>query len=208
VGEVIPTTTTSNVHSGSKAGRFLLTGSQNRSELILGGSGSYNTDGSPQFFEGEEYWYGFSFRIEKMVWGRPGAHNLMMQFKSEGEGSPNFGLDLWNYAGDDGRSGGKGLWTEGGAMGGNRFLAPLAEQTWYEVAIHFKASSRGAGFYEVFLNGKLVDARTNVSMIRSGRGYAYIKNGLYRNGTTAPGTSELLLDDAALGTARGAVTAS
>ncbi|HEX8752615.1 MAG TPA: hypothetical protein VF731_04285, partial [Solirubrobacterales bacterium] len=67
--------------------------------------------------------------------------------------------------------------------------------------------SQGAGFYEVFLDGKLVDARSNVSMIVPGHSYAYIKDGLYRNGGTNPGTSELFIDDAKLGTSAAAVAA-
>ena len=88
---------------------------------------------------------------------------------------------------------------------GNRFLAPAPEQQWNEIAIHFRASSTGTGFYEVFLNGKLIDSRNNVSMIVPGRGYGYIKNGIYRNGEQIPGTSELLLDSAKLGTSQASV---
>ncbi|MBA3867189.1 MAG: hypothetical protein H0X42_12735, partial [Solirubrobacterales bacterium] len=94
VGEVMPTVTSSVARTGSSSGRILLTGSQNRSELILGGNGSDSTAGTVNFDEGAEYWYGFSFDIQQMVYGHPGAHNLIMQFKSDGEGSPNFGLQL------------------------------------------------------------------------------------------------------------------
>ena len=121
-----------------------------------------------------------------MVYGHPGAHNLIMQFKSDGEGSPNFGLQLWDYEGDDGISGGKGLWSHGDAMGGDRFLAPVSEHAWHDVAIHFRASSHDDGFYEVFLDGSLIDSRSGVSMIVPGRSSAYIKTGLYRNGETRP----------------------
>ena len=78
-------------------------------------------------------------------------------------------------------------------------LSPVSERAWHDVAIHFKASSHGAGFYEVYLDGKLVDSRTGVSMIVPGHSFAYIKTGLYRNGETAPGTSELLVDAGRLG---------
>ena len=206
VGEVTPKVTTGIVREGDKASTVTLTGTEDRSELILGGNGTASTAGTIQFHEGDEYWYGFSFYIESMIWGKPGAHNIIMQFKSEGEGSPNFALDLWNYAGDDGTSGGKGLWSEGDAMGGgNRFLSPVSEQAWHDVQIHFKASSVGAGFYEVFFDGNLVDSRSNVSMIVPGRQYAYIKDGLYRNGEAIPGTSEIKLDAAKLGDTRESV---
>jgi hypothetical protein len=201
VGEAVPTVVSDIVRTGTKSARVVLTGSQDRSELIFGGNGSGSTTGTVEFHEGDEYWYGFSFYILQMVWGHPGAHNLIMQFKSEGSGPPAFGLDLWDYQGH------RGLWSEGSATGvGNRFLAPLAEDTWYDVAIHFRASERGAGFYETFLDGTLVDVRQNVSMIVPGMGAAYIKNGLYRNGPEIPGTSEIRLDSAKLGTSLASVS--
>ena len=210
VGEVLPEVTSAIARTGSKSCRVVLSGNQNRSELILGGNGGASTTGALEFHEGDEYWYGFSVDIQQMVYGKPGAHNIIMQFKSEGEGSPNFALDLWNYEGDGGMyantpTKGKGLWSEGDAMGGNRFLAPISEQAWHDIQIHFKASSVGAGFYEVFLDGALIDARSGVSMIVPGHAAAYIKDGLYRNGTTAPGTSEIFLDSAKLGTSLAAV---
>jgi Polysaccharide lyase len=200
VGEVVPSIVGGDTRSGAKAARVLLTGNQNRSELSLGGTGTYDDDEMLHFGEGAEYWYGFSLNVKSMVYGRPGAHNLIMQFKSDGQGSPNFGLQLWDYEGDDGESGGKGLWSHSGAMGGDRFLSPLSERAWHDIAIHFKASNRGDGFYEVFLDGELIDARSGVSMIRPDRSFGYIKTGLYRNGETAPGTSELRVDSARLGT--------
>jgi hypothetical protein len=198
VGEVVPTVIGGNARSGYNSGRFVLRGNEERSELGLGGDGTPEPGGL-DFYEGDEYWYGFSFNIQRMVYGGPGAHNLIMQFKSDGEGSPNFGLQLWDYEGDDGESGGKGLWSHSGAMGGDRFLSPVTERAWHDVAIHFKASSSGDGFYEVFLDGELIDANDDVSMIVPGHESAYIKTGLYRNGETASGTSELLVDDGKLG---------
>jgi hypothetical protein len=205
VGEVVPAVVGDVVRSGARSSYVALDGSQGRSELILGGNGGGSTEGMVEFHEGDEYWYGFSFYIESMVYGGPGAHNLIMQFKSEGEGSPNFGLQLWDYEGDDGESGGRGLWSSGDAMDGDRFLAPVDEQAWHDVVIHFKASRADAGFYEVFLDGQLVDSRSGVSMIRPDRDYAYVKNGLYRNGDEIPGRSELRLDAVRLGRSSSAV---
>lgn len=199
VGEVLPRVATDIVREGAKSSAIRLTGEQDRSELILGGNGGGSTAGTIQFREGDEYFYGFSFYIETMVYGEPGAHNLIMQFKSADSGSPNFGLQLWDYAGDGGQGGGRGLWSHGDAMGGDRFLAPVPEQTWHDVVIHFKASSVGAGFYEVYLDGVQIDSRSGVSMIVPGAPYAYIKDGLYRNGEEIPGTSEIRLDAAKLG---------
>ncbi len=199
VGEVVPKVTTDIVRDGSQSSEVRLVGEQDRSELILGGNGSRSTAGTVRFHEGDEYFYGFSFYIEAMVYGEPGAHNLIMQFKSSDSGSPNFGLQLWDYAGDGGHGGGRGLWSHGSAMGGDRFLAPVPEQAWHDVVIHFKASSEGAGFYEVFLDGVKIDERSEVSMIVPGAEYAYLKDGLYRNGGEIPGTSEIRLDAAKLG---------
>ena len=200
LGESMPTVTSDIVRSGSHSAKFVVTGIQNRSELILGGSGGDDTTDAVRFHEGDEYWYGFSFYIVSMVYGHPGAHNLIMQFKSNDDGSPAFGLQLWDYQGH------RGLWSHSTAMGGERFLAPAAERQWHDVAIHFKASRVGAGFYEVFLDGNLVDSRSGTSMIVPAADHAYIKNGIYRNGGTIPGTSEIRLDDARLGASYAAVS--
>lgn len=196
---MVPTVTADIVRDGARSSAIRLTGEQDRSELILGGNGNGSSAGTFRFEEGSEYFYGFSFYIETMVYGEPGAHNLIMQFKSNDGGSPNFGLQLWDYAGNGGSGGGRGLWSHGAAMGGDRFLAPVPEQTWHDIVIHFKASSVGAGFYEVYLDRQLIDSRNGVSMIVPGASYAYIKDGLYRNGEEIPGTSEIRLDAAKLG---------
>jgi hypothetical protein len=195
VGEVVPTVVAAGP-GGNDVCRVVLNGDEDRSELILGGDASASSDGTMHFFEGAQYWYSFSFEIVRMRYGQPGAHNLIMQFKSDGDGSPNFGLDLWDYEGR------RGLWTEGNAMGGNRFLAPLSERTWHRVEIHFRASSRGRGAYRLFLDRRLVDRRSDVNTIVPGDDYAYIKSGLYRNGGAIPGKSVLLLDSVELGRQR------
>ena len=201
VGEAIPSVVSDNVRSGAWSCRVALSGDQDRSELILGGTGGGSTRGMVEFHEGDEYWYGFSFEIDSMVYGEPGAHNLIMQFKGDDDGSPAFGLQLWDYEGDDGEyaDNPKGLWSHGPAMEGDRFLAPVAEHQWHDVAMHFKASGSGDGFYELYLDGQLIDARSGVSMIASGASMAYIKDGLYRNGGEIPGNSEIHLDAAHLG---------
>jgi hypothetical protein len=201
VGEVLPTLANDIVRSGGWSGRVALSGGQNRSELILGGTGGGSTSGMVEFHEGDEYWYGFSFYVVSMVYGEPGAHNLIMQFKGDDSGSPAFGLGLWDYEGDDGEyeDNPKGLWSHGDAMDGDRFLAPLTEGAWHDVGIHFRASGAGAGFYEVYLDGALVDSRSGVSMIAPGASYAYIKNGLYRDGSDLYGNAEIRLDAAKLG---------
>jgi hypothetical protein len=209
VGEAVPTVVNDIVRSGAHSAKILLTGSQGRSELILGGNGGGSTDGMIEFHEGDEYFYGFSFYIQSMVYGHPGAHNLIMQFKGNDEGSPAFGLQLWDYEGDNGEYAAepKGLWSHGTGMGGDRFLAPAAEHRWHDVVIHFKVSRVGAGAYQVYLDGKLVDAREHTSMLVPAATYGYIKDGIYRNGARIPGTSEIRLDGAKLGATFASVAA-
>ena len=204
VGEALPRLTDDIVRDGQRAAAVRLTGELDRSELILGGDGDHSSAGTVRFYEGDEYWYAFSFYIQSMVYGEPGAHNLIMQLKGNDPGSPYFGLQLWDYAGDGG-GGGRGLWSHGAGMGGDRFLSPVPEQVWHDIAIHFKASSVGAGFYEVYLDGALIDARDEVSLMPAGATHAYIKDGLYRNGSGIPGTSEIRLDAARLGATRESV---
>jgi len=191
VGDVVPTVVSDVVREGSRSAAVVLTDSQDRSELTLGGSGGGT--GTIKFNEGDELYYGFSFNVREMVYGRPGAHNLVMQLKSDGEGSPNFGLQLWDYQGK------RGLWSHGDAMGGDRFLRPIAHGAWQDIVVRFRASSLGTGFYELFLNGELVDARSGVNIIVPGRAYVYVKNGIYRNGAAIPGRSDIRLDAGRLG---------
>ena len=202
VGDVAPTVTEGDSRTGKKKAKFKLTGSQKRSELILGGTGTGSSEGTELFEESDESYYAFSFKILSMTYGHPGTHNLIMQLKSNDLGSPNFGLQLWDYEGDAPGEGGKGLWTSGaGAMGAkDEFLSEVSEQQWHDVVIHFVASSTNKGSYEVYLDGSLIDSGSNVSVIVPGATHAYIKNGLYRNGETNPGTSEILIDNAKLGT--------
>ena len=203
VGDTVPTVVSDVVRTGSKSAKVLLTGTQDRSELILGGSGSDSNSGTVKIWEGDEYWYGFSFYIESMVYGKPGAHNLIMQFKGSDSGSPALGLSSGNY--NTGAT--KGIWSHGTGMGGDRFLSPAAERQWHDVVIHFTASRVGAGSYEIYVDGQLVDTRAGISMFVAAAQHAYIKNGLYRNGDNIPGTSEIRLDAARLGTTQGSVTA-
>ncbi len=209
VGEVLPQVLPGPGLDGEPAARFRLTDEEDRSELIFGGNGGSGGAGIREFLEGDEYWYGFAFYIGQMVWGHPGSQNLIMQLKSDGTGSPNLGLQLWDWSGEGGAPGGRGLWSEGVAMsvGGDehRFLAPVSEREWHQVQVRFRASSAGEGGYEVFLDGTLVDSGSGVSTIVPGHRYAYIKNGIYRDGAVIPGTSELWLRGGKLGESRQSV---
>jgi hypothetical protein len=198
MGDVIPKVVTGIVRDGEKASVVRLTGDQSRSQLILGGDGDADEEDVVQIREGEEYAFAFSFYIQRMAYGEPGVDNLVLRFKSDASDALAFGLQLWDPE-EDSERGERGLWSSGEAVGGDRFLAPAPERTWHDAIVHFKASSQGAGFYEVYLDGELVDARDGVSMIVPGSGYAQIEVGLFRDGEQVQGTSELRLDAAVLG---------
>jgi Polysaccharide lyase len=189
VGDVVPTVVSDIVRTGEYSGRVVLSGTEVRSELILAKRRTI-----AEFPVGTERYYAFSFYVCSMVYGRPGAHNLVMQLKSDNEGSPRLGLQLWDYQGK------RGLWSHGEAMGSDRFLAPIAHQRWHDVVVHFKVTGDNTGFYRVYLDGALIDSRNDVSVLRQGASTAYIKSGLYRNGDEIPGFSEIRLDSATLGT--------
>jgi len=196
VGDVQPTIATDAARTGSSSAKVVLTGSQDRSEMIV----ADNRNNTISFTEGQERYYGFSFLVESMQYGRPGAHNLITQLKSDGDGSPAFGLALWDFEGK------RGLWSHGSAAGGDHFLAPIAHDAWNDVVVHFKASRTGQGFYEIFLNGQLIDSRQGINTILPDRTSAYLKTGLYRNGGQIPGISELRYDSLSLGTTAAQVT--
>jgi hypothetical protein len=158
-----------------------------------------------QVHEGEEYAFAFSFQIVQMVYGEPGADNLIVHLNGDVSEEPSFGLQLWDYAADEWQGDWRGLWASGGAVGGDRFLAPVTEREWHDVIVHFEASSLGTGFYEVYLDGQLVDARRGVSLIAPGGISAQIELGLFRDGERVQGTSEILFDAAKLGSTAASV---
>lgn len=191
---------------GPSAGRdpvaVRLIGDEDSSEPILAGEG----DGRPvQIREGHEYALAFSFSIQSMVYGEPGAPNLIMRMIGDAGPSSSFGLQLWDYAGADGSSGGRGLWSAGDAMGGDRFLAPVSERSWHDVVVLFSASSEGAGYYALYLDHQPVEVRVGVSMIPPGSSYAQAEIGLFRNGDRIPGFSEIWVDAVTLGETLGPV---
>jgi hypothetical protein len=194
LGDTVPRVVTGTVRDGSRSVAIRLTGDQSRSQLALGGDGGY--DGAIRIHDGDEYAFAFSFYIEKMVYGTPGADNLLMQLRSDGSDSRVFGLQLWDYPVENG---GRGLWSSGEAVNGDRFLGDATERTWHDVVIHFKASNQGAGSYEVYLDGQLVDARSEVSLIAPGSDFAQIEVGLFRDGDLVQGTSEIRIDAARFG---------
>jgi hypothetical protein len=54
----------------------------------------------------------------------------------------------------------------------------------------------------LYLDGELIDARKDVSMIVAGKAYGFIKNGLYPNHDVLRGRSVMLLDSVSLGKQR------
>ena len=199
VGDVDPTVTSSSASSGRHSCASSSRGDQERSELIVGGGGGRSANSTIEFEEGDEGWFGFSFNVRKMIWGRIGIHNLIMQFKSDGTGSPEFALQLSDVDGQ------RGFWSSGGASIVDRFLAPVEPRRWHRVLFHYRASSRRAGFFQVFLDGRLIDSRSRVSLIEPGEGHAYLKLGLYRNAEELRGKSVVLLDSVKLGNTRASV---
>jgi hypothetical protein len=193
VGEVDPKVVEVPRGTHQHAAKFELRGHQGRSELIVGGDGGEDNGATIEFGEGDERWLGFSFDVLRMDWGPPRFFNLIMQFKGEGEGSPNFAIQLARRGGD------RGIWTSGNAMGHSRFLAPVSARRWHRVELNFRASDHGAGFYRLFLDGRLIDRRHGVSMIPPGRQRAYIKLGLYRDGLDLDRPSATLVDSVRIG---------
>jgi hypothetical protein len=150
--------------------------------------------------EGHEYVLAFSFEIEESVFEQPGTENLLLRVLSEGAEVPALGLQLWEFPGSEWYSAevARGLWSSGSAMGGERFLAPLSADAWHELAIHFTASSEASGFYEVFLDGVPIDARSGVSLIAPEGASTQIEAGLFREGERVPGTSDVRFGGAKL----------
>lgn len=173
-----------------------LDGDESQAELALGEGEA----GGFQVHEGGEYALSFSFYIETMAYGAPGAPNLIMALQSDAAAVPAFGLQLLEQPTASGAAGEeRGLWSSGEAMGGDRFLSPVEERAWHDVVVRFRASSRGDGFYEVLLDGRTVDARSGVDLISPGSNSAQIELGLFRDGELVQGTSELRLGGVGLG---------
>lgn len=145
--------------------------------------------------EGDERAFSFSFFIEPTVYLSPSSENLIVQFKGAASELPSFGLQLW----DDGSGSQRGLWASGEAMGGERFLAPLAEGVWHEAVVYFRASSEGDGFYLLILDGQPIDARAGVSLIEPGSAEAQIEIGLFRDGERIVGTPDITFGPTSLG---------
>jgi hypothetical protein len=187
------------VRDGSNASLVRLTGEQSSSRLILGGDGGSGDVGAVQIREGDEYAFAFSFYIQAMVYGEPGADNMVLRLKSDASEEPQLGLQLWDYGSTDWHDGARGLWSSGGATDGPRFLGPVVEREWHDVVLNFRASAQGEGFYEIYLDGEKADARSGVSLIAPGSSFIQIEVGLFRDSSRVQGTSELRIDAAKLG---------
>ncbi|MGC1853415.1 MAG: hypothetical protein WA687_13355, partial [Solirubrobacterales bacterium] len=154
-------------------------------------------DGGPgeavEVQEGDEYAFTFSFYIEPVVYRDPGTENLILRFKGATAELQTFGLQLW----DDG-AGQRGLWASGEAMGGERFLAPVAEREWHEAVVCFRASSEGDGFYLLILDGQPIDMRAWVSLIDPGSSSTLIEAGLFREGVLVEDATDVFFGPAEL----------
>lgn len=194
VGDVFPGLVRGTARDGQWASAIRLVGSQSGAHLVFADA----TGGPVRIEEGEAFAFGFSFYIQAMTYGTPGADNLIMRFTSDGAEGQVFGLQLWDPApGEEGD--GRGLWSSGEAMGGERFLAPVTERAWHDVVVSATASSQNLGSYEVYLDDQLVDTRGETSIIVPGRDYAQIEVGLLRDPELVRGTSEVRIDASKLG---------
>lgn len=119
---------------------------------------------------GEKLEYSFSFYVEPTAFRLPGEDMPIVQIRGEESESARFGLQLW----DDG-AGQRGLWANGEAAGGERFLTPLAEGVAHEATLYLLASSEDDGFYVLTVDGQPVDARAWISLIDSGSDHALIE---------------------------------
>ena len=119
---------------------------------------------------GDELEYAFSFFVDPLAFGLPGEDRPIVRIRSEESESDSLALQLW----DDG-AGQRGLWASGEAMGGERFLGPLAEGVAHQATLYLQASSEDDGFYLVTVDGRPADARAWVSLIDPGSSYALIE---------------------------------
>ena len=84
-------------------------------------------------------------------------------------------------------------------MGGDRFLAPLTERTWHDVAIQFRASEPGRrATTRSSSTANWSTPAAEISLIAPGSTSAQIDVGLLRDPTRVQGTSEIRLDAASL----------
>lgn len=145
--------------------------------------------------EGGKYTFGFSFLLQPTAYRAPGEDNLIARIYDEASGEHSLGLQLW----DDGSGTQRGLWASGDAMGGERFLAPLAEGVWHQIVVSFEASSEDEGLYLVLLDGEPVDAGAWVSLIDPASGYGLFEAGLFREGERVDDSLDVAFEPARIG---------
>jgi hypothetical protein len=145
--------------------------------------------------DGDEIALSFLVQVAPTAYRLPGEENLILRLGSEAGEEPSLGLQLW----DDGSGEGRGLWSSGEAMGGERFLAPLSEGAWHRVTIYLQASSSDDGFYLLTLDGEPIEARAWVGLIESEGGSAQLEIGLFRDGQRISDPTDVFFGPAMLG---------
>jgi Polysaccharide lyase len=150
--------------------------------------------GPVEIYDGDEYAYSFSFYVQPAAYRAPGEDNLILRFADEAGEDPSLGLQLW----DDGSGDQRGVWASGEAMGDERFLAPVVEGVWHQMALYFKASNDGDGLYLLLLDGEPIDARAWVSLIDAGSDRGILEAGLFRDGERVDGAPEIFFGPARL----------
>ncbi len=151
--------------------------------------------GPVEVYDGDEYAYSFSFYIRPEAYRAPGEDNLILRFADEAGEEHSLGLQLW----DDGSGTQRGLWASGEAMGGERFLAPVAQRAWHQVVLYFEASSEDDGLYLLLLDGEPIDTGAWVSLIDPASDHGLLEAGLFRNGERVESSPEIFFGAARLG---------
>ncbi len=143
--------------------------------------------------EGGEYALAYSFYVLPTAYRAPGEESSILRLAGAAGEAPTFGLQLW----DDGL-GQRGLWSSGGAVDGERFLAPLAEGAWHRLVAYFVVGGKDDGLYLLSLDGQSIDARAWVSLLPAS-GSARLEVGLQREGGAIVGTPDVLIGPVELG---------
>ncbi len=132
--------------------------------------------------EGDERWYQWSMKLPADFENPTGVWFIVMQWHSEGNGSPPLAINI----GDGGTVdvGGDGV-----PSAPRRTLGPVRRGEWVDYTLHVKFSNdAGGGFVEGWENGRQTVPRTaRATMVDDSN---YLKAGIYRD--TGPATSVTL----------------
>ncbi len=169
------------VRAGNSAGKLTVLGNQN----VVNGKERAELVSSPKqlfYWDGPEYWLGFSLMPDN--WEAQAHTFVQIHAPNEGRDNPcDYAGNTFTILPDGGADnietdiaisvierGGK---TPGkGAFSNNVkvWREPLKSNVWHDFVAHFRLSTKGEGFYEVWKDGKLIYSKsglTNVNHIDS-----------------------------------------